>query len=220
MARLLSGPASDGCLSSDWKAAEASERMSRSPVPIKSILIQAIDPLKITLNGYFYAKYKVFFWSGEYQWPDGDESVWQVYPKKVANLNSSEGEEMSDVISDYSNYSLDSRDYLDGASDDFVSLNSGDTEAYEMKNVYPQAEPKMVRLSDGRILCVWTGDNGDKNNKTNYTRVMYAIRSTDGVWTYGGVMDPTDDKAEFCAECCRIRRQMLHFLETRLPEGI
>lgn len=158
---------------------------------------QEIDPLKITLNGYFYAKYKVFFWSGEYQWPDGDESVWQVYPKKVANLNSSGGEEMSDVISDYSNYSLDSRDYLDGASDDFVSLNSGDTEAYEMKNVYPQAEPKMVRLSDGRILCVWTGDNGDKNNKTNYTRIMYAIRSTDGIWTYGGEMDPTDDKAEF-----------------------
>ena len=86
---------------------------------------------------------------------------------------------------------LQPRDYLKNTS---VLRAAGD-DSLVMNSVYPNGEPKLVQLEDGRLVLVWVHDDGSRTSE-NRTALYYSIYDG-GVWSEPAIL-LDDGTADFC----------------------
>ncbi|HUM83962.1 MAG TPA: leucine-rich repeat domain-containing protein, partial [Lachnospiraceae bacterium] len=173
------------------------------------------EAMEIDSKLQLYLKLSLFsIFDKTYNWPSDKDATFELYPE-VGWKNSLAGDglvgssENADdfTISDYDNYALTPRDYLnakdsgqDGTSTPLVGASSGLSASYEENNVFPYGSPQVVALSDGRMMAFWIGDNGGSSS-ANRTQLMCAVRSTDGAWGNAQAVC-ADGKADFLPCVC------------------
>lgn len=142
------------------------------------------EAVNVTMDGEIYTKIEAVFFEYEASWAKITPAI-QIYPKKEAsdegNTTNSDG---SSLWMDDSAWRKASRDYLLGQEG--WKLNSSATaesgaDSIGEENVYFGAEPKMVKLEDGRIFAAWIRDDGTKSDN-NRTTLYYSI-CDEGVWS-------------------------------------
>lgn len=179
------------------------------------------DILSITLSGHFYAMYRVFLWSNRFQWPgEGQDTLWSVYPwgkqQNTVSLGASEGDS-----EDYAGYTMIPRTSPGNSPDGLLQAAGDSANTYEMKDAYPDAQPQLTVLPDGRVLYLWIADNGGESS-ANRTRLMYSVRSTDGTWSPASAADASG-LAAFSPTVCRCGGKCYIFWKRAsevLPEDI
>lgn len=116
----------------------------------------------------------------------GDERTfmqWTLYPnKKRPDYNGSGGGgfRFNSLNNEKNQLKSIPRDYLNQPHA-AVQKRSLAANVYEQKSVYPNGEPRLITLDDGRVMAFWIGDNGKKSDM-NRTTLMYTI-NTNGVWS-------------------------------------
>ena len=121
---------------------------------------------KITLEGH------INFWFlntettfAEWKFP---YNIYLFPPSKFGEIHTNNLGEISYVID---------RGYLN--EDKLSTQNSSNS--IQSVNTYPYSDPKMVKLSDGRIVSVWLTDDGSKTDP-NCTTLYYSVYSN-GTWS-------------------------------------
>jgi len=92
-----------------------------------------------------------------------------LYPKQEETDSEVEQADMDSM------WIMESRNYLTQAT---LSAEDG---TLNQQVVYPNAEPRLAKLEDGRVLAVWLADDGTKSD-SNRTTLYYSVLEN-GIWT-------------------------------------